>query len=452
MGSTKRAAGLQGGPAADEEVSSQPKRVKAKKIAPAAKPEDLVPGTVVIYWESLRGVVRDTFEAIDEYWLNDEENGELVRDEDGNIVQFKSGELLVVAKPPIAQPRPQTFGGPAGGVLILGTEEHMMTILKHFGAPDYTQRCVPQQLLALPCSMCEPNTLLQVANEGVEPEMWDLASKLRPDIHLALRAYHLKNAVERLGSSFLRLEQYFCLASISMPFGQDNIEESANKWERHWRSQVCNQIDLGITVSSWFPDEPSATGAQRRALGEFCGMTVSEGLWAPEVQKGIRRKHGVPDLGLGYKDVNETTVTALMLPEDAVISTTNNLLIFAGAEGVDYATLEAPSALAKPGGLEDSPQRSKVSEGSVAGKTVAEWEKEQEKYAHLPKLPPHWLRVTSRSSGDVYFYNKRTKESTFEMPDAPLPDGWTKQTSKSTGKTYYFHAKKKLSVFERPTS
>lgn len=408
-------------------------------------------GAVVIYWDTYRGIIRDTFEAIDEYWLADEETGELVRDEDGSIVQFKSGDLQIVAKPPIAQPRPSSLGGPSGGVLILGTEAHMMEILKHFGAPDYTQRCVPQQLLALPCSMCEPNSLLQIANEGVEPAMWDLAHNLRPDIHVALRHYHLKYAIEQLGASFLRLEQFFCLASLNVPFGQPEIEEAGTKWEKHWKSQVCNQVDLGITVNSYFADEPTADGAARRALGELCGMSVSEGLWSPDVQKGLRRKLGVPDLGLGYKDFNGAAVTLLLLPEDAVISNSNNLLIFAAAEGADYAAFEGPAGMAKPVGVG---ARSKAGEGgvSVAGKTVAEWEKEQEKYSHLPKLPPHWIRVTSRSSGDVYFYNKRTKESTFEMPEPPLPEGWTKQMSKSTGKVYYFHAKKRMSVFERPTA
>merc|ERR1719433_122505 len=71
-----------------------------------------------------------------------------------------------------------------------------------------------------------------------------------------------------------------------------------------------------------------------------------------------------------------------------------------------------------------------------AGKTVAEWEKEQNQFADQPKLPPGWLRITSKSTGQIYYFNKDTQETTF---DAPLPEGWVQQVSKSTGKTYYFN-------------
>lgn len=439
--------------AGEEEEFVPTKRIKPKRgiAQQVPTPEDLVAGTVVLYWDGYRGVIRDNFEAIDQYWLADEESGELVRDEAGEIVQFKAADLELVAKPPVAQKRPEGIGGPAGGVLILGTEEHMMKILEHFGEPDFVQRNTPQQLLALPCTMCEPNSLVAAANEGLEPEMWNLATTLRPDIHVALRAYHLKYALEQLGPNIVRLEKFFCLASINMPFGQDEIKSSGSKWERHWRSQVCNQIDLSISTSGFFTDEHSADSAARRALGEFCGMTISEKLWDLEVQKGLRRKYGVPEVRTKYTDVNGCTVTALILPEDAVLDVSNGLLSVEGAEGADYASLEAPSAMAKPVDSEEA-GRGRTSEGaSVAGKTVAEWEKEQEQYGG-PKLPPNWIRVTSRSSQKVYYYNKQTKQSTFDMPELPLPEGWTKQYSKTTGKSYYFHAKKKLSTFDRPTS
>merc|ERR1712187_119598 len=67
---------------------------------------------------------------------------------------------------------------------------------------------------------------------------------------------------------------------------------------------------------------------------------------------------------------------------------------------------------------------SQQAEASVGGKTLAEWEREQSQFADLPKIPPEWLRIRSKSTGEVYFYNKNTRESTFDLPKFPLPPGW----------------------------
>ena len=40
------------------------------------------------------------------------------------------------------------------------------------------------------------------------------------------------------------------------------------------------------------------------------------------------------------------------------------------------------------------------------GKTVQEWQALQKEFADQPPLPAGWLRVRSRSTGQVYFFNK----------------------------------------------
>merc|ERR1712107_95943 len=109
------------------------------------------------------------------------------------------------------------------------------------------------------------------------------------------------------------------------------------------------------------------------------------------------------------------------------------------------------SAPAKSTGSSGLPRDGDEGSTRIQGKTVKEWEEEQRtEFANEPKLPTGWIRVRSRKSGDVYYFNKKTQESTFDFPELPLPKGWTKQVSKSSGKVYYFHAQRGTSTFELP--
>jgi hypothetical protein len=94
------------------------------------------------------------------------------------------------------------------------------------------------------------------------------------------------------------------------------------------------------------------------------------------------------------------------------------------------------------------------------GKTASEWAEDQSQFAHLPPLPPGWLRVLSRSTGKIYFCYPETGETTFQEPTGPppslavnlsLPAGWTQMESRSTGRTYYWHAELQKSQFDAPT-
>merc|ERR1719498_1085673 len=50
--------------------------------------------------------------------------------------------------------------------------------------------------------------------------------------------------------------------------------------------------------------------------------------------------------------------------------------------------------------------------GENQGKKAA-WTS-QEEFAHLPPLPDGWVRVRSRTTGAIYFYNTTTGETTFQ--------------------------------------
>ena len=57
---------------------------------------------------------------------------------------------------------------------------------------------------------------------------------------------------------------------------------------------------------------------------------------------------------------------------------------------------------------------------------------------HLRVSQPAGWTHESRSTGDVYFLNVVTQESTYELPrHAVLPSGWTHNVSTSTGDVFY---------------
>lgn len=425
-----------------EEVVKPKKKKKVSKeqlVETTTKPEDIEEGALVLYWGSLRGIIRDAFVPLDEFWVCDEVSGETVKDEQGEIVRFKSAELQLVAAPPIAKEMEGVEPlGPTSGVFILGTEEHMMKILAHFGAPDETERSNPQQLLAIPTHMCDPDKLLTICRDGVDDPIIDLAKRLRPDINVALRTFHLKQAIELLSPDLQAIADYYCLGSVQLPYGKDSIDE-AGEWEAMWQKDVCNQIDIGVTARDRHlkGESPEATAA--RVLGETTGICIDEGIWSQEAQRGVRRSLST-NMVLKFPDANGASIHVVIIPSDAQIADDEEGILTFSKGAIDYAQRE--KKLAAPlvtAAKKDAPNQ---------GKTVSQLEKEQDEFAHLPKLPAGWIRVRSKSSGEVYFFNKETQKSSFELP---LPEGWTKQVSKTTGKTYYFNAKKRQSTFEPPT-
>lgn len=96
-----------------------------------------------------------------------------------------------------------------------------------------------------------------------------------------------------------------------------------------------------------------------------------------------------------------------------------------------------------------------------ANKTASDWAADQAQFAHLPPLPAGWMRVVSRSTGEVYYYCPETNETTFDKPTQAaellsnkkntLPEGWSQRVSRGNGRVYYWHAETNKSQFEIPT-
>lgn len=432
----------------DEEDERELAR-RAKRQRKEVEAQYLETGASVLYWDGWRAAVHEAFEPLDTYWLADEDTGKVLRDEYGEIRSFKSNELQVVAPPPRLD-IVNDFA-PKVGVFILGTAQQMRQVMEHFGLPDGMQRTEPQELLAIPCNMCEASTLIRTARKAMNPTTKQLAQEQRPDLHVALRSYQLREAVNKC-KALLRLEEHFCLAGLNVPFGLEQIEESQGKEQRKYRRNIANQIDMCVTAyGDRDGTHDTLMDAAQQALGKSCGICLSEVLWKEEVQNRIRKMLGVSDLPLSYEDALGAKIFVILLPADASITEEEGILSFFEAYGSEYMAApaepvkevkEEDAADVKPEGDEAENPADQPRE-----KTVKEWEAEQEKFGDQPKLPAGWIRVMSRKSGKTYYYNKETQESSFEVP---LPEGWTMQVSKSNGRTYYFHPQKKISTFVRP--
>lgn len=449
-----------------QESDGKKKKRKVESLARTAKPEDLEPGTAVQYWDGLRGQVRDAFIPLDSFWVVGEENGELVRDEFGDIVQFTASELMLPVKP--VEKASAFQKASSGGVLLLGTQEHMLKILQNFGDADKTARQNPQQLLAIPCNLCESGQIQKLAEQGVDDGVLELAQTLRDDISVGIRSFHFRQAVIRLAEHLPVLQSYFALASFQTPWPWEAIEASTDERQKTIRQEVQNQVDLCVSAVGEVPDETNEEVCAQRLLGEWCGVKVSDNLWGEEAQLQLRKRLGVPDMPLKFSNMDDVPVFVIIIPEDAQVATIKGMLSYSEAPskpqgGPSVPTTSASSRMALA---------SETSAGKVGGKTIAEWDRDQAVFDALPKLPPGWLRIQSRS-GQVYFYNKRTEKATFDFPGSapappappptppppvvitpgpgpPLPPGWMKQESRSNGKVYYFHAKSNTSTYVRP--
>mmetsp|Transcript_35959 Transcript_35959/g.99062 ORF Transcript_35959/g.99062 Transcript_35959/m.99062 type:complete len:439 (-) Transcript_35959:56-1372(-) len=434
-----------------------PPPAKKSRYTPLA--DELTKGAIVFYGDGeKRGVVRDAYAPIDEFWVADETTGEIVRGDDGDIVSFRARDLQLATAPPALR---KISGGAgdscsAARVLLIGGEAHMLEILQHFGMPDVTERTEPsQQLLAVPCpscqcgprctsfepwsrEMCDAATcpLSQVAADAIEPGMWELARRLRPDIKVNLRPYHLKQAIEKIGPGLKKLDGLYCLSVVTLPYSHSDIAKTDGQ-ERRWREEVRCQIDLGMSGDSAHEvEDSSAEDTARRALAETCGVSMSANLWTEATQSRLRQVLRV-DLPLSFSDGPGAKVYVLLLPEKARSWNEDGLLCFDAFVPMASAASDTKTTSTTAGTTQDWTKMS-----------IQDWAKSQDQFKDLPKLPAGWIRCRSKKNGDIYFWDTKNNKPQF---DFPLPEGWTKQISKSTGKVYYFNAKKRKSVFEPPT-
>jgi len=70
-----------------------------------------------------------------------------------------------------------------------------------------------------------------------------------------------------------------------------------------------------------------------------------------------------------------------------------------------------------------APNTSKPPKAKPKGKRVVDWCREQDQFAHLPKLQPNWIRVRKSSGDGLYYVNTKTGDTTLieprEKPKAP---------------------------------
>jgi hypothetical protein len=415
----------------------------AKRPRTGCAPEDLAEGSLVFYDSSgKRGVITEAFGPLDQFWVKDESSNQMVRLPNNDVKAFKAAELSLAedaeTSAPAAPGKDVELGNkPGARVLILGTESQMLQIIEHFGPPDRAVRREPQMLLALPCSAmagyekgtmhgCDAPScpLHQQAVAGLEDTgLMSLAHDLRPDMgsKLGIRLYHLKQAIEQLGPDLAKLESYYCLSEVTMPYGWQAIEACDGERRRIMKEVRCH-VDLGVTAcGESLDDEKSLDQTARRVLGESCGIRLGGPVWEEEVQYRMRRLLSA-DIPLKYFDGPRVKGYVLILPSDLTAVSEGGLLTF----------------------REPRPGDSQM----IGGKSVSQWKTDQSEFANLPPLPLGWIRVRSRGSGSVYFWNTNTHtpSNTF-----PLPPGWKQCVSKSSGKIYYFHAGRRESSYDVPT-
>lgn len=363
--------------------------------------------------------------------------------------------------------------GPNGSVLLLSSELQALQALLHFGPPSVVEKQNVQQLIAIPCQMCGIETLASAATEAFEPSVRELAQKLRPDISVQIRVEALHQVLQELGSDVLRLEGYFCLASVVVPFGWNDIEASQSDEERHWRHDVCSRIDLLPTASGRHRQgEVSAAVTPSRALRDLCRLTVEASCWDEALQLGLRRQLGVgfpvrltaPDGG---------NVFVLILPDGAGASLREGVLCFSQELQVDgHAQASAPAcelAAAAPSAHVDGMVfRSGFAE-PCGGVHLLESLYSSAEPEGCSLFGQHWgegipqmaVEAAVEAEAQAQCGWAESAVSTDQVgrraepplaAEAPLPEGWTEHYSKTTGRTYYYNTLTDVSTFKRPST
>eukprot|EP00927_Polykrikos_kofoidii_P007563 TRINITY_DN13111_c0_g1_i1.p1 TRINITY_DN13111_c0_g1~~TRINITY_DN13111_c0_g1_i1.p1 ORF type:complete len:455 (+),score=69.91 TRINITY_DN13111_c0_g1_i1:59-1366(+) len=431
-------------------TSSQPAGKRARHDTTSSRPalpEELREGAVVLFENGTkRGIVKDAYAALDEFWVNDEATGHAVRGSNGGILSFRAQDLILIKAPePVHANTDRLRGATEVRVMLFGSATQMLDILENFGEPNTLKRVEPaQQLLAFPCDscecgprcarydqwnrdMCEFNTcnLSQVAMDAVDKRLWPLARSLRADIQVNLRPYHLKQAIQRSSAAIKQLDGFYALSCVTLPFGQREIDAVGGA-EKRWREEGRCQVDIGVSGECAVESgDATHEDTARRALERSCRVRLDPRLWSEELQLKLRRKAGT-DLPLKLLHGSKIEVFMILLPANASSRVEDGRVVFE-AEGMIS---------------------SRIGEKDWASMSIKDWENHQDQFKDLPKLPTNWIRVRSRKNGSIYFWDTKNNKPTFEIP---LPDGWTKQISKGTGKIYYFNASLRKSTFEIPT-
>lgn len=296
-----------------------------------------------------------------------------------------------VEEPPAPRP-PQPLedkSESSAGVLLISTQLQALKILYHFGPPDTSKRHPLQQLFAVPCQLCNGNSMAQWVEEVAEKGYWKLVKSLRNDLgETRIRDFMICSAMQKIGPNIQQMEGRYCIVGLAMPFGWEDILE-VRDYEplRHWRQEVCNYMDILVTaVGGHHLGEDSLRRTAQRALRDKCRISVADPIWEPEVQHSLRKSLGA-DIPLTFSDERGVLNSVLVLPEDTpVVTTEDGFLCFGEAP---------PTPSPAPASFRHSPS---------------------EPLQEISRPPPGWTMWLSQSRGVVYYFNEITRETTFQLP------------------------------------
>ena len=116
------------------------------------------------------------------------------------------------------------------------------------------------------------------------------------------------------------------------------------------------------------------------------------------------------------------------------------------------ADVNAEEIFAQPSPLKDSTAgsvRAAVAE-TPAPAAMADALVEQS-LAPATDLPNDWVEALDPTSGQMYFYNSVTQETSWERPGASLPNDWVETTDPTSGQIYYYNSVTQETSWERPT-
>lgn len=131
-------------------------------------------------------------------------------------------------------------------------------------------------------------------------------------------------------------------------------------------------------------------------------------------------------------------------------------------------TIADPRSTERDANLEDLPIRPFISKRHSEGLLFTETKtrhvsvptavSKRRKATVVPVLPSQpaelrgtpWEQHVDDESGNVYFYNTLTQETTWQHPASTLTTGWSRHTDPETGSTFYYNASTDVTSWELP--
>jgi len=122
------------------------------------------------------------------------------------------------------------------------------------------------------------------------------------------------------------------------------------------------------------------------------------------------------------------------------------------ASSAQIADVNAEEMFSQPSPLKETVTPSPPVDESTVPSTDEVVENSDTPVASSSDLPSDWVEALDPTSGQVYYYNSVTHETSWEYPGAPLPDDWVETTDPSSGQVYYYNSVTQETSWERPSA